>query len=154
MKKKIKICLTCSAGGHLHQLRLATKDINLPADYYWVLYETIHTKKFAEGKDCYFIRNFQPTEKYTFIINSIQSFFILLKKRPDIIISTGAGVAVPTIFLGKKLFKSKIIFICSAANVTEPSRTPIWVYKYSDLFLTQWEEMLQFFPNAINIGIL
>src|SRR5690606_7452578 len=132
-RNKIKICLTCSAGGHFHQLLLAIKDID--ADFYWVLYKTKHTEKIMKTKKHYFIRNLIFEKKVTYLINFIQSFIILLIERPNIIISTGAGVSVPTIFLGKKIFNIKIIYICSAANVSEPSRTPLWAYKYSDLFL-------------------
>lgn len=75
-------------------------------------------------------------------------------KRPDIIITTGAGVVVPTVFFAKKLLRTKIIFINSAADVTEASKTPRWIEKYADLFLVQWEEMKQVFPNAVYTGVL
>ena len=70
------------------------------------------------------------------------------------IITTGAGVTVPTVFFAKKLLKTKIIFINSAADVTQASKTPIWIEKYADLFLVQWEDMKQIFPNATCIGVL
>lgn len=101
-----------------------------------------------------FIKNFQPHSKWSLIVNCIQSIFWLAVKRPNVIISTGAGVAVPTIYFAKKLFGSKIIYIASAANVTTCSRTPIWAEKYSDEFYIQWDEMKEIFPNAINIGVL
>lgn len=63
-------------------------------------------------------------------------------------------MTVPTIFFAKKLLKTKIIFINSAADVTHASKTPIWIEKYADLFLVQWEEMKQIFPNATCIGVL
>jgi len=48
---------------------------------------------------------------------------------------------VPTVFFAKKLLKTKIIFINSAADVTHALKTPVWIEKYADLFLVQWEEM-------------
>lgn len=57
-------------------------------------------------------------------------------------------------FLCKKLLKTKVIFINSAADVTHASKTPVWIEKYADLFLVQWEDMKQIFPNAIHIGVL
>lgn len=63
-------------------------------------------------------------------------------------------MTVPTIFFAKKLLKTKIIFINSAADVTHASKTPIWIEKYADLFLVQWEDMKQIFPNATCIGVL
>ena len=78
----------------------------------------------------------------------------MLVKRPDVIITTGAGVTVPTVFFAKKLLGTKIIFINSAADVTKPSRTPVWIEKYADLFLVQWEDMLKVFPHATCCGVL
>lgn len=83
----------------------------------------------------------------------MQAIFWVLIKRPNVIITTGAGVVVPTIFL-QKILKSKVIFINSAADVTHASKTPIWIEKYADLFLVQWEEMKTIFPNAICCGVL
>lgn len=154
MKKKIiKTCLICSVGGHLHQLQIATKDLDM-LDSYWVMYPTKHTRTFLKEKKHYFVTNLIFQKKITYLANFIQSFWHLLKERPQVVISTGAGVAVPTIFLAKKIFKSKIIYISSAANVSDPSRTPIWAYKYSDLFLVQWDSLEHFFPNSKNIGVL
>ena len=105
-------------------------------------------------KEHVFLTNFQPSKKWTLIVNCIQAIWWVLVKRPDVIITTGAGVTVRTIFFAKKLLRTKIVFINSAADVTEPSRTPVWIRKYADLFLVQWEDMLKVFPHAICCGVL
>ena len=133
---KPKICLACSAGGHLRELQLAIGDIPNNWNCYWLTLKTTSTKAFMKD------------------INCIQAIFWVLIKRPNVIITTGAGVAVPTVFFAKKLLKSKVIFINSAADVTHASKTPIWIEKYADLFLVQWEEMKTIFPNAICCGVL
>ena len=86
--------------------------------------------------------------------NAMQALYWVLVKRPAAIITTGAGVTVPTVFFAKKLLGTKIIFINSAADVTAPSRTPVWIEKYADLFLVQWEDLKAVFPNAIHCGVL
>lgn len=155
MKRKIpKICLACSAGGHLRELQLAIDDIPERWNCYWLTLKTTSTKAFLKDKEHVFLTNFQPTKKWTLIANCIQAIFWVLVKKPDVIITTGAGVTIPTIFFAKKLLGTKIIFINSAADVTHPSRTPVWIEKYADLFLVQWEEMKEVFPNAIYIGVL
>lgn len=154
MKRKIKICLACSAGGHLRELQLAIGGI--PHDYYcyWLTLKTTSTEAFMKDKEHVFLINFQPSKIWTLFINSIQAVFWVLVKQPDVIITTGAGVTIPTIFFSKKLLGAKIIFINSAADVTIPSRTPVWIEKYADLFLVQWEELLNVFPNSIYCGVL
>lgn len=151
--KQPKICYTCSAGGHLHELLLAIKDID-NSNSYWVMYDSPHVRKFCSDKRHYFVMNTSPTNKLTWIVNAVKSLFILAWERPDVIISTGAGISFPTIWLGKKLFGCKVIFIASAADVTQPARTPYRAYPLSDLFLVQWPEMQKIFPKAKYIGTL
>lgn len=151
--KPIKICLTSSAGGHLHELLLAIRGVDT-SNSYWVMYDSPHVRKFCAGKKHYFVMNTSPTNKLTWVANAIKAFFILLRERPDVIISTGAGVSFPTMWLGKKFFGTKVIYIASAADVDHPARTPYWAYGIADLFLVQWPEMLKLFPKAKYIGVL
>jgi len=151
--RKPKICLTSSAGGHLHELLLAIRDVDVENSY-WVMYDSPHVRKFCQDKKHYFVRNTSPTNKITWVANALKSLFVLMKERPDVIISTGAGVSFPTMWLGKKFFGAKVIYIASAADVTKPARTPYRAYDIADLFLVQWPEMLQIFPKAKLIGVL
>ena len=155
MRKKVKICLTCSAGGHFQQIKLATACLP-PEKYevYWVTMPAKHLTTFFKDKHHITVMNTEMDKKWTVVVNLFQSVWYLLKERPDVIISTGAGVSFFTIFFGKKLLGCKIIYICSAANVVKSSRTPLKVYKYSDLFLVQWPEMMKIFPKAKYIGVL
>ena len=84
---------------------------------------------------------------FKFIILVFQSIFILLKEKPDVVISTGALATVPMCLLAK-LFKKKLIFIESFSKINSPTITGKLMYKYADLFLVQWEDMKQFYPDA------
>lgn len=152
--KRPKICLACSAGGHLRELQLAIGTI--PDDYncYWLTLKTTSTKAFMKDKEHVFLVNFQPARKWTLLANSVQALFWVLVKRPDVIITTGAGVTVPTVWFAKKLLGTKVVFVNSAADVTNPSRTPVWIEKYADLFLVQWSDLQERFPNAVCCGVL
>ena len=149
-----KVCLASSAGGHLRELQLAIGRIPENFDCYWLTLQTTSTKAFMNDKEHVFLQNFQPARKWTLIVNALQALWWVIVKRPTCIITTGAGVCVPTIAFAKKLLGTKIIFINSAADVTHASRTPVWIEKYADLFLVQWEEMTGLFPKAICCGVL
>ncbi len=151
--KSPKICLTSSAGGHLHELLLAIKGVDI-SNSYWVMYDSPHVRKFCADKKHYFVMNTSPTNKLTWVVNALKSLLILVLERPDVIISTGAGVSFPTMWLGKKFFGTKVIYIASAADVDHPARTPYRAYGIADLFLVQWPEMLTIFPKAKYIGVL
>jgi UDP-N-acetylglucosamine:LPS N-acetylglucosamine transferase len=148
-----KVCLTSSAGGHMNELNLAIEGFSF-REQYWLTYKSPHLELFLADKKHHFVMNTSSTNIITWIINTLQSFRILYLEKPDLIISTGAGVSFPTIFLGKLFFKCKVIFIVSAADVTMASRTPLKAYRYSDLFLVQWPELQKLFPNSKHIGVL
>lgn len=150
-KKPVKICLVSSHGGHLHELTEATQHVW--GDMYWVTFKTKHTKALLKDKSHYFIID-PVISRPKFLLNAFQSLYHILRERPKVIISTGAGIAIPTILLGKFLLNSKIIYVESAAAVIEPSKTGYFIYKYADLFLIQWESLKVFYPNAKYVGIL
>lgn len=152
MKKDLKICCISSHGGHLHELEEALKNVD-QSSMYWVTYKTEHTKMVMErkGRKHYFIID-PVTNKLLFIINAFQSLWHLLLERPDVVISTGAGMAYPTILFAKKILKAKIIYIESAAAVIDATKTAKKVYPISDLFLIQWEGLKSVFPKAIYTG--
>ena len=72
--------------------------------------------------------------------------FVIL--RPKIIISTGAGIAIPFMMIGK-FFGSKLIFIETGARVYTVSKTGNFMYKYADKFFVQYEVLLKKYPKAI-----
>lgn len=150
MKRKKIMCIS-SHGGHLHELKAAVK--NIDADFCWCTHKTDATKASLEKFRHHFIID-PCTSKFKFGINSIQALGYLMIERPDVVISTGAGIAIPTMIFAKWFFGSKLIFVESAANVIEPSRTGRFIYKYCNLFLIQWEGMQKFYPKAKFVGLL
>ena len=145
------ICCICSSGGHLHQLKKAVQNLKRPI--FWISEESKHTHSQFQDLSHSFIIN-PHLSKLKYLASAIQAFFILLRVRPKVIISTGAGIAIPMILIGKYLFRCKIIFIESAADVVHPAKTPSLIYKYADLFIVQWEDMLKVFPRAKCSGVL
>jgi UDP-N-acetylglucosamine:LPS N-acetylglucosamine transferase len=86
------------------------------------------------------------TNPFLMAIGFLKIFRILVKERPLLIISTGAEIAIPAFYLGK-LFRSKTIFIESWTRVVDPTGTGRIVYPVSDVFLVQWERLLQKYGN-------
>lgn len=97
---------------------------------------------------CYYPtnRNIKNLIKNTFL-----AFKILKKERPDVIISSGAAVAVPFFYIGK-LFGSKTVYIEVFDRIDAPTMTGKLVYPVTDRFIVQWEEMKKVYPKAINLG--
>lgn len=62
------------------------------------------------------------------------------KEKPDVIISSGAAVAVPFFYIGK-LFGAKTVYIEVFDRIDKPTVTGKLVYPVTDKFIVQWEEM-------------
>ncbi len=68
---------------------------------------------------------------------------IFWTEKPSLLFSTGAEIAVPAFYVGKFLFRTKLIFLESLARVRDFSLTGKVVYPIVDLFLVQWPELLR-----------
>ena len=83
----------------------------------------------------------------------LQALVVLLCSRPDAIITTGPSVAVPVCAVAR-LLHVKVIFVETGSRIHALSTTGRIVYRFADLFLVQWEELLQSCPKAIYAGRL
>ena len=86
-----------------------------------------------------------------YTLEEVVSRDYLLKEKPDVIISSGAAVAVPFFYLGKLMGK-KLIYIEVFDRIDKPTVTGKMVYPITDRFIVQWEEMKKVYPKAINLG--
>lgn len=145
-----KIIGISSGGGHLSEL-IKTIPISYEDEITYITFKNGHTKDTLKDKAHFFIID-PHVSKIKFLINFIQSFFLYFKIRPKVIISTGAGIAIPLMLIGR-FFKTKIVFIESGARIFKPSKTANFIYKYSDLFIIQHETLSSLFPKS-KIGSL
>ena len=87
------------------------------------------------------------------LLAGMQSLVILLRTRPDAIISAGPAISVPVSILGK-LFGARIIFIESSSRIRHPSLTGRLMYRWADLFFVQWQQLQKELPQAVFAGRL
>jgi len=152
IKKDYKVCLVCSSGGHLLQL-MRLKSWWKKHKRFWVTFNKQDAIYLLKKERTYWA--FHPTTRniLNLIRNFLFAFKILLKEKPDIIISSGAGVAVPFFYTGK-LLGAKLIFVEAFTKVNSPLLTGRIVYPVADSFLLQWEGQKKFYPQAELIGPL
>jgi UDP-N-acetylglucosamine:LPS N-acetylglucosamine transferase len=94
-----------------------------------------------------------PLDAFKTLICALQALVILVRRRPHAILTTGPSVAVPVCAVGK-LLRCKIIFIETGSRIHALSTTGRIIYRFADLFLVQWEELLLSCPRAIYAGRL
>ncbi len=148
-----KICFVSSSGGHWEEL-MCLREIAEENLSFFVTETGGQLQDATFNNEIYILNQINRREK-KFIVHFLKLFKeaskILNKENPDIIISTGALVAFPFCVIGK-LKKKKIIYIESFARINGKSLTGKLVYPFADLFLVQWESMLEYYPKAKYVG--
>jgi len=146
----MKICLVGSSGGHLTHLYML-KPFWQDKKRCWVTFDKDDAKSLLQGEQMY--PCYYPTNRNikNLIRNTVVAWKVLRKEKPDLIISSGAAVAVPFFYLGK-LFGMKTVYIEVFDRINASTLTGKLVYPITDLFIVQWEEMKQVYPKAINLG--
>lgn len=147
----MKIGITCSAGGHLIEA-LQLLPLFKNHDIFFITIRRVQTQQLLKRYKVFFVVD-PKRSPIKLLINLVQSFQILLRERPKVMISTGAGVAVPVCYIGK-LIGSKVVFIETLAAVYKPSLAGRFIYPIADLFIIQWKHLLKFYKKAVYGGQL
>jgi beta-1,4-N-acetylglucosaminyltransferase len=138
--------LICSSGGHfttLQQLRPFWKDY----DRCWVTFRTPVTETLLIHEKVYWA--WSPTNRN--LPNLIRNFGLawqlLRRDRPDVVISTGAGVSVPFLILAR-LSGCQTIFIESITRVTSLSLSAKLALPFLSTLYVHWESLQARYPKA------
>ena len=146
-----KICIPTSSGGHLTHMIMLKKFWG-SHDRFWVTFNKVDAQSILKDEKKYWC--YYPTNRnyWNLLKNTILAWKILRKERPDIIISSGAAIAIPFFFLGKKFFKCKCFYVEVFDRIHKPTLAGKFCYRYADKFFVQWEEQLKVYPKAIYLG--
>ena len=146
----MKICLVGSSGGHLTHLYML-KPFWENKKRFWVTFDKEDARSLLENEQMFFC--YYPTNRSlkALFINTKLAWNILKREKPDLIISSGAAVAVPFFYLGKA-FGIKTIYIEVFDRINKPTLTGKMVYPIADRFIVEWDEMRKVYPKAINLG--
>lgn len=149
-RERLRICLAASAGGHLTQL-LKLSECWENREVFYVSTLKLVTQKLQKLGRFYITgecNRKHPVRALRVLKNCIK---IILKEKPDVIISTGA--APPCILcIAGKLFGAKIVWIDSIANVERLSLSGRIIRPFADLILTEWPEVAEKYESVYYIG--
>ena len=135
MKKK-KVLAVASKGGHFIQL-MRLKPV---FDRFDTSYVTNQKRNDIEDLTCVVDAN--RNSKWLLIVLFLQVLWLVVIKRPDVVISTGAAPGYFAVLCGK-LCGAKTIWLDSIANAEELSLSGQQAGKFADLWLTQWPELVK-----------
>src|SRR3989344_342189 len=124
-----KICLACSAGGHLSEM-LELKEFFGKYDHFFVTFKRPDSESLSKKEKVFFI-DLPGRNPISTTMAFFQSLSVLRKEKPDIIVSTGADAGLVVCVAGKILGK-KIIFIESFCRPTKPGLSGKIAYHFAD----------------------
>ena len=146
----MKLLLVCTSGGHFSTMR--------SLEPFWSNHERVWATDWK--KDTKLLENIEkvhwlpyqaPRDIWAFGRNIPQVLKIVFSEQPDIVISTGASIAVGFAFAAK-LFGKRFVYVESISRSEELSLSGKLVYKLSDEFYVQWPNLCRKYPKAIFKG--
>ena len=140
----MKICIVSSCGGHLTEVR-CLKPAYEGYEHFYVVNDEILLPPDMQRRT-YFITHSERDWK--FLLNLWEAFRILRRERPDVILSTGAGPAVPLALVARLLFGVRVMFVETITRIRSPSLAGRIMYRLAHDFFYQWEPLRKFFPEG------
>ena len=141
---QMKVCIVSSCGGHLTEVRVL-RPCYEQYECFYVLNDKAILPPDMKGKTLFITHS---ERDWRFLLNLWEAFCILWHERPQVILSTGAGPAVPFALVGRYLFGCKIIFVETITRINLPSMTGKLMYRLSHDFFYQWDSLSCFFPHG------
>ena len=145
-----KVLLVCSSGGHLAQM-LELRPWWSRHQRTWVSFDTPDACDSLRGERV--VMGHHPTTRNVpnLLRNLVLALGTLRAERPDLIVSDGAGLAVPFFWLSR-FHGARTVFLEVYDRIDSPTLTGLLVGPVTDLFLVQWQEQLAIYPGAVLAG--
>ncbi len=135
-----KILAVASGGGHWTQMMRLKKAFE-GHDVVFVGVKEIYRSD-VDPHRFYAVPDVSRLHKWSLPFSVGKLAFILLKEKPDVLITTGSAPGMLALRLGKKL-GARTVWIDSIANAEEMSLSGRKAGKFADLWLTQWPHLAE-----------
>jgi len=146
------VLLVSTQGGHLAHL-LALREWWEGRDRLWVCPSTPDVRDRLVDERV--VWSYSPTTRHlpNLARNAVLALRLLRRERPAVLVSAGAGVAVP-FFVGAWLLGIPTVFIEVYDRVDTATLTGRLCGPFTTRRMVQWQSQLQFYPDAHLVGPL
>jgi len=148
----MRVLLVSSSGGHLAQL-MCLRPWWEKHDRHWVSFDTGDAVAKLEGEDVTWAHHPTTRSLVNLARNATQARRVLDLYGPDVVVSTGAGVAVPYFWLRDRR-RTSAIYLEVYDRVDTRTLTAKLCRPATDLFLVQWPEQQRLYPASVLVGEL
>jgi UDP-N-acetylglucosamine:LPS N-acetylglucosamine transferase len=133
-----RVLAVASGGGHWTQM-MRLREVFDGQDVAFVSVKDMYRSDVASHR-FYSIPDVSRLHRWSLPFAIVMLLLILIKEKPETIITTGSAPGMLALRLGK-LFGARTIWIDSVANVEGMSLSGIRARKFADLWLTQWPHL-------------
>lgn len=147
----MRLLLIASSGGHIFEM-FCLRDFWKDKDRFWVSFPTSDAKYLLKDEpEVHWAAHPTVRNVPNLARNIILAQHLLRNNRPDMILTTGSGVAAPFMWLAKPL-GIPTVFVESITRITEISLTARMVKPFVTKMLVQWPELLQHYRGVEHHG--
>lgn len=133
-----RVMAISSGGGHwVEMLRL--RPAFEGSEVHFVTVDRAYATE-VPGERFHAVRDATRWNKFSLVVLACQVAWLLLRLRPDVVLTTGAAPGYFAVRLGKMLGR-RTVWLDSIANVDELSMSGQMAGRWADLWLTQWEHL-------------
>lgn len=142
----MKQCIVTSPGGHLYQAYLLSRWWRKHKNF-WVTLPSPDVDYLLKKERVVFAFGPENGNVFNLIRNFFHAIIILKKESPDILFSTGAGLAPPFFWVAWFL-GIKTVYLEPYEFINKPSMTARLVHPFTSIFLVQHKSLLRKFKKA------
>jgi UDP-N-acetylglucosamine:LPS N-acetylglucosamine transferase len=147
-----RVLLVSSGGGHLAQL-MTLRPWWESCERSWVCFEQPDALDLLAAERVAWAYSPTTRNARNFLKNLWLSVRVLRRERPSVVVSTGAGVAVP-FFMVARLFGIPTVFVEVVDRVSSRTLTGRLCRPFSSAFCVQWPEQALLYPGSVVVGPL
>lgn len=133
-----RVLAVASAGGHWVQLLRLRPAFTSAEIIYVTTKEGLQYQ--VEGAKFHVVRDATRWDKVGLLVMLLQLILLVLRARPDVVLTTGAAPGYFALRIGK-LLGAKTLWLDSIANSEEMSHSGKLAGKHAHVWLTQWPEL-------------
>jgi UDP-N-acetylglucosamine:LPS N-acetylglucosamine transferase len=147
-----EVLLVGSSGGHLAQL-LALEPWYRDRKRSWVTFRTPDARSLLADEDVVWAHYPTTRNLWNLIRNAALAFRVLRRRNVDVVLTTGAGVALPFVALAR-LRGIPAVYIEVYDRIDSATLTARLCRPFLSAMLVQWEEQRRMYPQATVVGSL
>ncbi len=135
----IELLLVAQNGGHLAEL-MALEHAWRPYSRIWVTLRAADTVAMLRGEKVVFAYGPTPRNVTNLLRNLVLAWSLLRRIRPQVVLTTGAGVAVPFAWVGR-LRGARVMYVESCTRTTSVSMSCRLIAPIADRIFVQWPDL-------------